>query len=173
MPTVSAMTWLPLVSRGSRDLDRILSASSGIGAGFAAMYDALWESKIDPTLLEIGRLRVAQLLGCEAELAVRQEAARRDLDEEKISQLREWPSSPRYSVRERACLGYVERIVADPHGLTDAEVEATRAHISEAEFAILTVSVLYFEAFARVSLLLGVEPRQEIRRGLTALFAEE
>ena len=161
------MTWVPAPD-GSRDLDRLFQLRPEHGASFRLLYDAIWrETKVDPVLLELCRLRIAQLLRCEAELAVRQVAARQaGLSEEKIASLSRYPDSPLYSERERACLAYAEQLVADHLGLTDEEVAAVKAHLTDGEFVGLTIAVIYFEAFARFCLVLGVAPVAEVRAGL-------
>ena len=167
------MTWLVATAPSDRDLDRIMALRPEIAAAFGDVYERLWSTTVDPTLLELCRLRIAQLLRCESELSVRQSAAAaRGLDEAKIAELSSYLTSPRFDARERACLAYTERVLADPHGLTDAEVAAVRRHLTESDYVALTAAVAYFEAFARFSLLFAVAaPRGELRHGLRRVAA--
>ena len=81
---------------------------------------AAWDA-VDPVLLELCRLRVAMLLGCEAELQVRTPAAAAaGLDEATIAELSRWPTSDRFGSRERACLAFCEQFVIDVATLDDA-----------------------------------------------------
>ena len=159
------MTWLPGVA-GGRDLDAALALRPDVRDAFADLYDHLWETT-DPQLLEVCRLRIAQLLRCDTELRVREERA--GLAEAKVAALAAYPSSPLFTDRERACLAYAERVCADAGGLTDDEVAAVRRHLSEAELVALTTALTVFESFQRALLLLGVTGGPERRRGLRAV----
>lgn len=145
----------------------MLDAGDEIGASFAALWDEVWtRSGVEPALLELCRLRTAQLLRCPSELAAREERARAGLSEEKIAALNRYPNSPLFSKRERACLAYAERVVADPSGITSPELTEIRAYISDAERVGLTLAITLFEGLARCSLAHGIAPRPLTRNGI-------
>ncbi len=158
------MSWLPGAA-GDRDLEAVLALRPDVRDAFSDLYEHLWQTS-DPQLLELCRLRMAQLLRCEVELRVREEWA--DLAEAKVLALATYPSSPLFTARERACLAYTERVCGDPGGLTDDEVAAVRQHLSEAQLVALTTALTVFEGFQRALLLLGVTGTPERRRGLRA-----
>jgi len=124
-------------------------------------HEQAWRS-LDPLLLELVRLRVAALLGNEAELSVRTPAGLdAGLDEATIAELHNWPTSDRFGDRERACLEFVEQWVIDVASLSDDQAEAVS-------------DVLGPEGLATfAACLLVIEQRQRLRLAWTRLFAEE
>lgn len=119
-----------------------------------------WEDGlVEPVTLELCRLRVAQLLGCEAELAHRfAPAVEAGLTEAQVAALARWPTAPELDDGHRACLTIAERFVQDPHGLTDDEAAAARAHLGDAGLVALLEALALFDGFTRFRVLLGVEP---------------
>jgi alkylhydroperoxidase family enzyme len=115
------------------------------------LHDAVWDA-VDPVLLELCRLRIARLLGCGAEEAVRTPAAiAAGLEEATIVDLAAWPSSARFGPRERACLAVCEQLVIDVAGMSD-------------EVALAAADVLGPETFRDfVTALLVLEQRQRLR----------
>ncbi len=72
---------------------------------------------MDPVVLELCRLRVAQLVGCDGELAVRSRpAVDGRLAEDAVAELASWPTAARFDDTTRACLGFTEQFVIDPVG---------------------------------------------------------
>ena len=147
------------------ELADVLGAGGEIGASFAALWDEVWTGS-EPSLLELCRLRTAQLLRCSSELGAREARATAGLHEEKIAALSRYQISPLFTERERACLAYTERVVADPSGIAAEELTELRAYLSDAERVGLTLAITLFEGLARGSLMLGVAPRSGMRRGL-------
>jgi alkylhydroperoxidase family enzyme len=117
------VSWLPTRADSATPLDRVFGLRPNRYADLRALLAVFVERRlVDPVVLELCRLRLAQLLGCGSELAVRwQPAADAGLDEAKVAALALWPSHPSFTDGERACLTVAERFVLDPHGLTDDE----------------------------------------------------
>lgn len=135
----------------------MLCDHADVALHLADAYAAAWRA-VDPVLLELCRLRVAMLLGCEAERTVRTPAAtERGLDEVTVAQLAQWPKSPRFGARERACLAFCEQFVLDVAGMTDEQAGEVTAHLGPAGLADLAAG------------LLVVEQRQRLRLGWEAL----
>lgn len=121
-------------------------------------WRAAWAA-VDPLLLELCRLRVAMLLGCAAELGVRTPSAvTAGLDEAQVTSLSQWPTSPRFGARERACLAFAEQFVIDVAGLDDATAGGVRDELGEQGLVDF------------VSALLVVEQRQRLRLIWRQLF---
>ena len=119
-----------------RPTDEVLAAvlhdHPDVAAHLRAAHAAAWRV-VDPVLLELCRLRIAMLLGCEAELAARTPAAvERGLDEATVAELAQWPTSPRFGPRERACLALCEQFVMDVAGVTDELAADVSAHLGPA-----------------------------------------
>ena len=110
---------------------------------------------VDPVVLELCRLRVGQLLGCESELAVRtRPAIEHGLTEEQVDRLSHWPSDPGFTDTQRAALAFAEQFVIDPHGVDDAIRDTLQEHLTFPEFVALTEAVALFDGFTRVRLAL-------------------
>lgn len=122
-------------------------------ADLVAAYEAELRC-VDPVLLELCRVRIAQLLGADAATATpvpgSADAAA------KIAALAAYPTSPLFSDHERTCLNYAEQYVIDVHSLTDADAEAVKRGMSDAEFVGFTVALGMFEGLTRFRLILGV-----------------
>ena len=123
---------------------------------FAGLF---WHRRlVDPVLLELCRLRVAQLLGCESEVATRtRPAITAGLTEEMLARLHEWPTAECFSDSHRAALGYAEQFVLDPHGVDDAMRARLREHLSSSETVALTEALALFDGFTRFRLALCTE----------------
>ncbi|MCW2615320.1 MAG: hypothetical protein JWN08_2314 [Frankiales bacterium] len=133
-------------------LEAVLHDHPDVAGQLAAAYDAAWQV-VDPLLLELCRLRVAVLLGCEAEGAARSpQAARAGLDEATVAELAQWPTSPRYGPRERACLALAEQLVLDVAGTTDEQTADVAAHLGPSGLADLVAALLVVEQRQRLRL---------------------
>jgi AhpD family alkylhydroperoxidase len=113
---------------------------------------------VDPVVLELCRLRVAQLLGCTPELATRTpEAVAAGLSEEQVEQLAAWPSAPCFDAPQRAALAFAEQFVIDPHGIAGPIRDELRAHFALPDVVALTEALALFDGFQRLQLVLGVD----------------
>lgn len=157
---VARVSWLGDPASHGTPLDAVFALRPNLYARVRALAGVLWEDRlVDPVLLELCRLRVAQLLGCTAELAIRYAPARAaGLADAKVEALPRWPSDARFTAAERACLTVAERFVLDPHGLTDPEAAAARAHLGDAGLVALLEALALFDGFARFRVMLDVAP---------------
>lgn len=151
------MTWLPGLPEADTDWDRLAALSPDAVAAVSAVVAAAWEEN-DPVLLELARLRTATLLGCSAELARRNPRARAaGLSEAKVADLAAWPTSPRFTARERACLSLTEQFVIDANGVTDTQVADVTEHLGAAGCYAFVEAVSVLETFQRACLTLGIQ----------------
>ena len=112
--------------------------------------DCLWSGSFDPVLMELVRLRVAQLLGVEGALEYRTPAAlAAGLDETLVAELPQWPSSPAFDERTRAAIAWSEQWIVDVHGITDADAARLQELFAPDELAALTMAVAVFEMTIR------------------------
>ncbi|MEO8604331.1 MAG: carboxymuconolactone decarboxylase family protein [bacterium] len=148
------MSWL-----GSDSFAGVFALRPQLFADYQAFADRLWTDRaVDPRVLELCRLRVAQILGCTSELRRRSpgsEAA--GVDESRLAELADWPRSAHFSAAERACLRFAEGFALDPHGLSDDDAAAVAAHLTPAEMVALVEALALFDGFTRFRLMLGVE----------------
>ena len=130
-------------------------------AAFAAAEDAqrlMWD-RGDAMLLELARLRIAQLIGATTAHALHSTRARgAGLTDEMVADLRQWPTSPLFGERERLCLALTEQFIVDVNGITDEQVAAVVEAIGAAECHAFVSALWAFEQLQRVCLVLGVEP---------------
>jgi alkylhydroperoxidase family enzyme len=149
-----------VAATGEADLlTAVLREAPDVASLYAALDEAAW-SAVDPVVLELCRLRIATLLGCEFEQQRRTETAvSAGLDEAKIAELAAWPTSERFGPRDRACLAFCEQFVIDVAGMSD-------------ELAVAVVDQLGPHASRNfVAALLVVEQRQRLRLAWERLFA--
>jgi alkylhydroperoxidase family enzyme len=154
------VTWLPETAPGTTPLDRCFGLRPDAYARFRELYGGLWDPGIvDARVLELCRLRIAAVLGSEAERAIRySDALAAGVSETDVGELPRWPTSPAFTNRERACIQFAEQYVIDPHELTDRHFAALHEHLDEPAIATLTLAVAMFDALTRFRLALGVDP---------------
>lgn len=153
-------SWLSAEAPGGTPFERVLGLRRELREGVESFFSLLWtHGGLEPSLLEICRLRVAQLLACEAELSRRTPGAA--LPEEKREALESWLDCELFSDTERACLALVEKFVLDPQSVTDADAAAVAAHLSPKETVALAEALALFDGFSRFQTILEVRPDGE------------
>jgi alkylhydroperoxidase family enzyme len=151
------VTWVAGLPEGDTDWDRFATLCPEAFQALSGVVAATAE-ETDPVLLELARIRIATLLQFPAE-AARRSARARDagLTEAKLADLPSWPTSPRFTARERACLSFTEQFVMDANGVTDAQVAAVTEHLGAAGCYAFVEAVSVLETFQRACLTLGIE----------------
>lgn len=150
------MTWLEGVPEGDTDWDRLASLCPDAIDALAGTVAAAWE-ETDPVLLELARLRIAALLQNAPELGQRSSAARAaGLTEDKVADVAAWPTSPRFTAVERACLALTEQFVMDANGVTEMQVAAVTEHLGGPGCYAFVEAISVLETFQRACLTLGV-----------------
>lgn len=152
------MTWISKTASGDTPLATVYGLIPDAYARHQELMQHLWQpGLIDPVVLELCRLRIAQIVRCQRELDHRSpEATAAGLDEAKIAELPKWPSSPSFGPAERAALGFAEMYVIDPGSVTDEQCAAVTAQFTPAETAVLTTAIAVFDANARFQVALAV-----------------
>src|ERR1700722_9040783 len=118
---VLRVTWFDGLPGGDTDWDGLACLCPEAFEALAGTVAAAWEDT-DPALLELARLRIAKLLGSDAELQQRSaRAVECGLSEQKVAEVEAWPSSLRFTPAERACLALTEQFVMDANGVTDEQ----------------------------------------------------
>jgi AhpD family alkylhydroperoxidase len=145
------------VARGTvwslpRALSRLQPEACGL---LAALNEHLWQAG-DPGLLELVRLRAAQLIGNPAAFGVRYPGAdAAAVPESKILALPDYPGSPLFSAAERDILAFTEQFLIDVGG-TDATARAGLIERFGADGARELVSAIYVVEFTqRLQLIAG------------------
>jgi alkylhydroperoxidase family enzyme len=132
------MTWLT-ETEGRTPLERVLNKRPELSEYAGAAVGDVWSAGIvDPVILELCRLAVAEIHRCRSELSIRYgEAVEAGLTEEKISALASYERSGLFSERERVCLRFAEQYAVDAHGVGDEAFEDLRGHLTDAEVVTL------------------------------------
>ncbi len=141
----------------TESFESIISQRPRYAAALADIETALWQQEaISPVLLELCRLRIAQLLGCEVALAHRTpEAVTAGLNEDVVRVLSQWPTDARFSDRARACLGYAEQLLIDAQSVSDEEADRVIDAVGQGGFLVLTYACGLFETTQRARLTIG------------------
>jgi AhpD family alkylhydroperoxidase len=135
------------------NVERAMRAMFGL-SGYQARCD------LEPSLLELVKLRASQINGCAYCLDMHTKDARaRGESEQRIYLLEAWRESPFYSERERAALAWAEAVtlVAETR-VPDAVYEEVRRHFSDDELLALTMAVATINAWNRLNVALRTVP---------------
>ena len=137
--------------------EQIVSHRPRYAAVLTEIEAALWQQEtVSPLLLELCRLRIAQLLGCSVALVHRTpEAVAAGLDESLVSSLSQWATDPRFSGQERVCLGYAEQLMMDAQGVSDEEADRVIDAVGQGGFLVLAYACDWFETTQRARLVVG------------------
>lgn len=121
---------------------------------------AVRESGLEPSLLELVKMRASQLNGCAFCLDMHSKDARAAGEtEQRLYILPAWEEAPFYSPRERAALAWTEAITNIQQGhAPDALYEEVRREFSEEELARLTVAVAQINTWNRIAIAFRAQP---------------
>jgi hypothetical protein len=128
-----------VLAEGDTPLDKVVNQRPAYAAAMREVDAAIREQEVlDPRILELCRLRIAQLLGASeaAEAAVAEEAA--------------------FTEAHRVCLGYAEQLLLDAQGVSDEQAAEVIDAVGEAGFLVLTYACGFFETTQRARLLISV-----------------
>lgn len=147
------MSWIG----AGKDHVSVIGQLPGIATPFNALYASLWSQPHLPAeVLELCRLRLAQLHRCEVELR-RSEV---EIPTKQREQLVDWNSADCFSEADRACLSFAEVYAMDTQALTDEHATAVKRHFGEAGLVLLVEALGILDGMIRLSLLwqLTVQP---------------
>jgi AhpD family alkylhydroperoxidase len=118
------------------------------------------QSGLEPSLLELMRMRSSQINGCAYCLDMHSKDARTAGEtEQRLYALDAWRESPFYTDRERAALAWTEAVTLVNQGHVPDEVyELARKHFSEKEIVDLTLAVAAINTWNRISISLRAVP---------------
>ena len=151
------MVWLGS-QQASASFAEVFSLRPNLYADYQQFIDVFWEQELlAPELMELCRLRVAQLHQCQPELNRRYwQAKASGLDEDKIQRLSLWYKDECFSAAERACLHLAELFVTDPHAISDEDASKATAFIGDEGLVALMEVLAMFDGFCRFQLILGI-----------------
>jgi|MudIll2142460700_1097286.scaffolds.fasta_scaffold204032_1 alkylhydroperoxidase family enzyme len=152
------MSWLRVATDKPSPFEGVLGLRPELLKLYRSFYGQLWDGEmVPPNLLELCRLRIALIHGCEAETAIRHVHA--GVSDEQVAALDHWRAAACFSLAERAALALADKIPRQHHEVTDADVAALREHLDDPQVVALTLAATLFDAHCRLRLVLGVTPR--------------
>jgi AhpD family alkylhydroperoxidase len=135
---------------------------------------------LEPSLLELVKLRASQINGCAYCIDMHTKDARaRGETEQRLYALSVWRETPFFTERERAALAWTEAVteVARSH-VPDDVYHLARQHFDEKELVDLTLAVVVIDGWNRLAISFreppgtyrpqGVDHRQAAQTGATA-----
>ena len=117
-------------------------------------------SKLEPSLLELVRMRASQINGCAYCLDMHSKDARAGGEsEQRLYALNAWRETPFFTDRERAALAWTEAVtlVSETH-VPDEVYEEARQRFSEEELVNLTLAVVAINGWNRLSVAFRAVP---------------
>jgi AhpD family alkylhydroperoxidase len=111
-------------------------------------------SGLDPSLLELVRMRSSQINGCAYCLEMHtDEALRLGEKPERMTALDGWHESPLYTDKERAVLAWVDEVtlIAEKHASKEA-FDRLKSHFSDEEIGWLILAVVQINSWNRIAI---------------------
>lgn len=126
----------------------------------APVDDYLEHASIEPTLLNLVRLRASQLNGCAYCIDMHWKDLRAQGEgEQRLYGLDAWRESPYYSERERAALAWTEALtLVSRDQVPDAVYDEVKPRFSETELADLTIAIGQINFWNRVAIASRMTP---------------
>jgi AhpD family alkylhydroperoxidase len=117
-------------------------------------------SGLEPTLLDLIRLRASQINGCAYCIDMHWKDLRAAGEtEQRLYGLDAWEESPYYSDRERAALAWTEAVTNIQEGhVPDSIYERVRKFFTEKELADLTVAITAINSWNRLNIAVRTVP---------------
>jgi len=141
-----------------------LQAQTVSPAAYHAMLNlemfAKKSSKLEPSLIELVKMRASQINGCAFCIDMHSKDARAEGEsEQRLYALNAWRETPFFSERERAALAWAEAVtlVSEDH-VPDAVYEEARQQFSEEELVNLTMVLVSINGWNRLAIAFRAVP---------------
>jgi AhpD family alkylhydroperoxidase len=122
--------------------------------GMLDLEKAVKDIGLEPSLVELVKIRASQINGCAYCIYIHTKAAREIGEtEERLYLLDAWRESPLYSDRERAALAWTESLtlISETHA-PDGDYETLKAHFTDKERVELTLVISAYNAWNRFAI---------------------
>ncbi|MES2505239.1 MAG: carboxymuconolactone decarboxylase family protein [Verrucomicrobiota bacterium] len=129
-----------------------------------ALENTVKTSGLEPSLLELVKLRASQINGCAYCMDLHTRDARKAGEtERRLYLLQAWREAPIYTGRERAALAWTEAVtlVASSH-VPDEVFEEARPHFTEAELVNLTLAIVAINGWNRFAISFQLTPPETL-----------
>jgi alkylhydroperoxidase family enzyme len=150
------MTHLRDLPPGATDLDRSWGMRPRMYEIFMNDYGAS-VARVEPGLIELCRLRMAQILGSDFDRGLRYAPAlAAGLTEQKIVALPAYLTSPLFSERERLAIGFAEIFAIQSSSIGDAEVAPVQQALGAEAFIYFVKALSVIDQLQRSVVAFGV-----------------
>lgn len=118
------------------------------------------QSRLEPTLIELIKVRASQINGCAFCIDMHSKDARADGEtEQRLYALSAWRETPFFTDRERAALTLTEAITLIGEGhVPDAVYEKAKESFSEEELVNLTLAIITINGWNRIAITFRMVP---------------
>jgi len=118
------------------------------------------KSKLEPSLLELVKMRASQINGCAYCIDMHSKDARAEGEsEQRLYALNAWRETPFFTDRERAALAWTEAVTLVSEGhVPDTVYEEAKAHFSEEELVNLTMAIVTINGWNRLAIAFRAVP---------------
>jgi AhpD family alkylhydroperoxidase len=134
--------------------------SPALFRSYLALNNAAASAGLEPSLLELVKMRASQINGCAYCIDMHSIDARANGEsEQRLYLLNAWREAPFYTDRERAALAWTEALtlVSESH-MPDDLYEETRRHFSEEELVNLSWAIVVINGWNRISIAFRSQP---------------
>ena len=124
------------------------------------LEDYVRQCGLEPSLLELVRLRASQINGCAYCIDIHTKDARSEGEsEQRLYGLSAWRETPFYSDRERAALAWTEAVtkISENH-VPDDVYEQARRYFGEKELVDLAIAVIAINTWNRLAISFRTPP---------------
>lgn len=145
-------------------IDAVKVAPGGYKA-MLALETYVRQSGLEPSLLELVKLRASQMNGCAYCIDMHTKDARAGGEsEQRLYALCAWRETPFFSERERAALAWTEALteVAEDH-VPDEVYGLARQHFTDKELADLTLGIVAINGWNRLAIGFRTVPGTYVR----------
>jgi len=138
----------------------LTKAAAGAVRAMRDLQAHVEQSGLEPSLLELVKLRASQINGCAYCIDMHSKDARAGGEtEQRLYALDAWRETPFYSERERAALAWTEAVtlVAQDH-VPDSVYREVREHFTEEEIVNLTLAIVAINGWNRLAISFRAVP---------------
>jgi AhpD family alkylhydroperoxidase len=133
--------------------------SPGAYQAMLALEMFVRKSKLEPSLIELVKMRASQINGCAFCLDMHSKDARAEGEsEQRLYLLNAWREAPFFTDRERAALAWAEAVTRVGDGVTDPVFSEASRHFSEKELVDLTWAVVAINGWNRIAISFRAVP---------------
>ena len=151
------MTRVRNLAAGPTELDRVWGLRDDYYQLFMADYRKSL-SHLDPVLVELCRVRLAQMVESGFDLSVRYSpSVEAGLTEEKIAALSDYPTSELFTERERTALEFTEQWVIQSSSITDEDTNRLLTVLTAEEFIYFCKALSVMDQFARANAIFAIQ----------------